>query len=246
MHNTIKILAVISSFLYVFCTDNLMAQQNTTISEDGKFYGRLDGGVIVANDTIYSISGSLTNLSVTATGTVSGEIKSKTGYAIGGALGYRLNDNFAVEAQISHLQFELDSASVDVAGTLTSGGSNLAVNVNTDIDLEGDVSTLTGMFNLFDRLPLANKLTPYVGAGLGFVNWEINLDSISQGGTTLTVNGQEDDTDLAANLIVGLEYPVTDQIWLGGRYTYIWTDTGTDISEDVTANIFQASAKFRF
>ena len=246
MQKTIKNLVVIASLVFFFCADNVMAQQNTTISDDGKFYGRLDGGVIVPNDTSYSISGSVTNANLTATGTVSGEIKSKTGYAIGGALGYQLNNNFAVEAQISHVQFELDSASVDVAGTLTSGGSNLTVNVNTDIDLEGDVSALTGMFNLFARLPLANNLTPYVGAGLGFVNWEINIDSISQGGTTLTVNGQDDDTDLAANLIAGLEYPVTDQIWLGGRYTYSWTNTGTDISEDVTANIFQASAKFRF
>lgn len=70
--------------------------------------------------------------------------------------------------------------------------------------------------------------------------------SLTFGGTKLTVNGSEDGTDLSAEMILGLNASIAESIEVGGRYTHIWTDTGTAFTDDVTAHMFEANILTRF
>jgi opacity protein-like surface antigen len=76
--------------------------------------------------------------------------------------------------------------------------------------------------------------------------WELNADSLTFGGTKLTVNGSEDGTDLSAKMIAGLNASIAESIKVGGRYRYIWTGTGTAFTEDVTVHIVKVNLLMRF
>ena len=69
------------------------------------------------------------------------------------------------------------------------------------LKVDGEVEALYGLANVI-LTPLGSqffegtKLTPLVGGGIGFVDWDEEIKSISSAGTTLTVNAKESDTDL--------------------------------------------------
>ena len=145
-----------------------------------------------------------------------------------------------------NVEAELDDASFDAAVTFTSGASNLAITAGGVVALDGDVNAINGKVNLLFH-PFDNKqFTPYIGGGLGLAAWEANLDSITFNGSTLTVNGSEDGTDLTAEAIVGLDAAVSDSVTFGGRYTYLWTDTGTAFTDDVTAHMVKFNVGMKF
>jgi opacity protein-like surface antigen len=224
---------------------NANAHEDTIIGSG--FYARLSAGAFMPTDTGYSVSGSRTGAGLTATGTVSGDIKTDIGQAFYGAMGHKLNKFISIEGELGYVSAGLDSASVDIAGTVTSGGNSLVVDESTDIDVNGDVSALSGMVNLIIHPSRWKKYLPYFGMGLGFVNWEREINSISQNGITLPIiNEKVDGTDLAAQFIAGIDMNLRDNISAGIRYQYVWTDTGDDFLDDVTANIIQASIRIRF
>jgi opacity protein-like surface antigen len=224
---------------------NANAYEDTIIGSG--FYARLSAGAFIPTDTGYSVSGSTTVFGLTATGTVSGDIKTDIGQAFYGAVGHKINKFISIEGELGYVRADLDSASVDIGGTLTSGGVNLVVDESTDVDVNGNASALSGMANLIVHPSRWKKYPPYVGVGLGFVNWEREINSVSQNGTTLFIaNGKEDGTDLAAQFIAGVDTNLRDNISAGIRYQYVWTDTGDSLLDDVTANIVQASIRIRF
>jgi opacity protein-like surface antigen len=232
--------------LFVVAALPLIMISNANAHEDtimgSGFYARLSAGAFMPTDTGYSVSGPTTVSGVTATGTVSGDFKTDIGQAFHGAVGHKLNKFISIEGELGYVRADLDSASVDIAGTLTSGGISLVVN-ETDIDVNGDVSALSGMANLITHPSRWKNYRPYIGAGLGFVNWEREINSI---GTLSIINGKEDGTDLAAQFIAGIDTNLRDNISAGIRYQYVWTDTGDNFLDDVTANIIQASIRIRF
>ena len=87
------------------------------------------------------------------------------------------------------MKAELDDASFDAAMIFTAGGSNLAITDGGVAELDGVVNAVNGKANLIFH-PFDNKqCTYYVGGGVGFAAWEVNLDSVTYDDTTLTVNG---------------------------------------------------------
>lgn len=78
------------------------------------------------------------------------------------------------------------------------------------------------------------------------MDWEIELNSKSQNVETLTINVKENETDLSANFIAGIDTNLFDKISAGVRYQYLWTNTGTVVSDDVTAHIAPTSIRIRF
>lgn len=104
-------------------------------------------------------------------GSGSGEISHDNGYAITGAIGTTWGP-VRIEGELSYRQNDLDNLTVtrlSVAGVGTfSGQANFA--------LDGEVSSLTGMANVWYDFQTGTNWTPFIGGGLGVsrVNMEIN------------------------------------------------------------------------
>ena len=222
------------------------AQQTKNLNADGSLYGRLSAGAFQPTDTGYSITGTASGLGITASVNVNGDIKTKVGRSFAGAVGYKFG-SFAIEGEIAHQKADLDEATLNASVTITSGGNTLNASGSATLDLEGSVSATSGMVNVLAMLPIGSSdFTPYLGAGVGGVDWEVKLNRISQGSNSLTVNGKESGTDLAASAIAGFDFKLGESVAGGLRYKYLWTDTGTAYTDDVTAHVFLASVKIAF
>ncbi len=98
-----------------------------------------------------------------------------------------------------------------VSGSLTgSGAFNIGVN--------GSIGTYNGLVNAIVR-PWGRAgfggFSPYFGGGLGFSNWDSHINGISPNGSSATVNSNGDETDLAADCILGFDYAINSQMSIG-------------------------------
>lgn len=107
---------------------------------------------------------------------------------------------------------------------------------NNDLDNpgNGDISSLAVMGNLLVDLALSESVRPFLGAGIGLAN--VDLD------------GDEDDTVFAYQAIAGLGFPLTHVTTLDLQYRYFATAdadfAGTEV-EYQTHNFF-AGLRFNF
>lgn len=107
-------------------------------------YGKLFGGVVFGAD--HDIAANLPGV-----GSGTGAVDTDTGYGVGGALGYRLSDMFAVEGEVAYRSNNVDSGVV--AGTAFDG--------------DGNINSLSFMANGVFTAPGKFGVAPYVGAGAG-------------------------------------------------------------------------------
>ena len=130
------------------------------------------------------------------------------------------------------------------------GGVNLA-SVGGEINVNGDIEAVYGQANVL-LTPFGSKkvgdgtLTPLFGGGIGFVDWEDTVDSISAGGTTLAVNGKESDTDGLISLIIGFDYSQNQNLSVGFRYKHGWADTGKNGFDDAEVDNITGNLTYRF
>ncbi len=214
------------------------AQQAQRATMDiGNAYVGLSGGIIIPDDVHDTYSGTITGSSNTSF---------KTGAAVTGFAGYHFNNFIAGEAELGYAAYDYDKAS----GTLSSGGTTLT----GSIGVNGDVTAWTGFANAIIT-PLGRAgFSPYIGGGLGFASVDAKINSVTLGGTTLAVNSKRSETDFAANILAGFDFPVSNNFALGARYRFVWinsggtsTSSGTTTKEDnATAHVISVTAKYRF
>ena len=119
------------------------------------------------------------------------------------------------------------------------------------LKVDGEVEALYGLANVI-LTPLGSqffegtKLTPLVGGGIGFVDWDEEIKSISSAGTTLTVNAKESDTDFLSVIMAGLEYDYSENMSLTIKYRHFWLDTGKNGVEDAEADNLLGNLRFKF
>lgn len=123
-----------------------------------------------------------------------------TGFAVSGAVGYRFAEGFRIEAELGYREHDLDNI------------ANVAV--------ESKVSALSAMANAYYDIQTDLGFTPYVGAGLGIS--QVEVDPVSVAGITLT--NKEDDTVFAYAAMAGINVPLTDEVALGFEYKYFGTE----------------------
>jgi len=117
--------------------------------------------------------------------------------------------------------------------------------------ITGDIDTFTALANVI-LTPLGNKtifgasVTPLVGAGVGFVDWEDEITGITVNGVTTAVTSKADDTDLLVSIMTGLEYTSSQQVTWAIKYRHSWTDTGKNGVEDAEADNVSASLAWLF
>lgn len=198
----------------------------------GDFYVGAGIGGVVPQSTSISASGVISG---------SGTISYKNSAAIVGMGGYHFNNYLAGEGELGYTSLDYDNATGSIGGV----SGSLAVN--------GHVDALVGLANAIVT-PLGRKdvWVPYVGAGLGFANSNSTIKGV--GTTTFSTAVTSDQTNLALNAIVGVDFPVADGFSLGARYQYLWVNSSSASSgggETVNdgnfgASIITAQAKYQF
>jgi opacity protein-like surface antigen len=212
--------------------------------EKGDFYASVNAGVAILNDVDYSASLSSQGLTASLAGTLTFD----NAASISGTAGYIINKWVRAEFELGYASFDHDKAKG--TGSLTVSGTTLA-SVSGEIDVKGDVDTLTGqgsvLFTPFQSIAVGNgSLTPLFGGGIGFVDWEDTVDSISAGGTTVTVNGTAEHTDAIYNITAGLEYSHSQNLFVGIRYRHVWADSGRNGFEDSEVDNITGNLTYRF
>ena len=233
---------VLLSLVFVLFTYSFAFAQTPEFNfKKDNVYLSLKAGVAILNDIDFSQSLSYAGVTANASGTSEYD----QGYSISGTIGYILNKLTRIEFELGFAEMDHDKATGAI--TFTSGGTTLAT-VGGSVNVIGEVKALTGTTNLLFT-PFGSKfggVTPFIGGGIGFVDWEVNIDSISAGGTTLVINGQETDTDFLSAIIAGLEYDHSDNIVLAIEYRHAWADTGKGGVDDAEADNMVGSFRYRF
>ena len=153
-----------------------------------------------------------------------GETEYDTGYGISGSIG-RYWGKFRLEGEISYRQNDLDKL------TITSlGAAGVLVTGVAAFDLGGDISSLGFMVNAYRDFDAGGNWAPFVMAGIGGAN--INLDATSIGGVAVTYD--ESDTVIAYQVGAGVGYKFSPKTSVNLSYRFLGTsdptfDDGVDV-----------------
>ncbi len=133
-----------------------------------------------------------------------------TSSVFSGAFGFRFSKNIRTELElVYHPDFAVDEK------FLTSG---------IEVETKAEISSLASFANVYYDIPLG-RVTPFVGAGIGFSRNE--LFDISNTAMTGPFTGQsiisngDNKTSFAWQLIVGCSIPIRDSLALDLSYHYM-------------------------
>lgn len=241
MQKLVGLVAALLGAAFVLSATPVLAQQPRTATW-GKFYAGITAGAVIPEDVNLSASGTVGGVASSA----SGKISYKNAAAVSGLVGYHLNDYLAGEAELGYASVDYDH--------ITGSGTVGSVTFSGTATVNGHTDVLTGMVDGIVTPMGRSRISPYVGAGVGFANLDSHLDSVSAAGVTQTVNASESETDFAFNVLAGIDFAVTDSLSLGARYRYLWINTSssstsaglTTKSGDTTAHVITANATWRF
>lgn len=144
---------------------------------------------------------------------VDGEISFDTGVGIIAAVGNDFDNGFRAEAEFGYRKNDMDEldATVYIYGDAYSGSGSI----------DGDVTAIALMANAFYDFMPQGKVSPFIGAGLGFANVEGELEG-----------SEEDDNVFAYQAVAGVAFSVTQQMKIDVQYRYFATEDadfdGTD------------------
>ena len=234
---------VLLSLVFVlFAFSSAVADTPVFKSADGKLYGSINVGVVILNDIDFSAAASGGGVTVTAAGSYSFDAAA----SFGGALGYVVSDFVRTELELGYQKIDYDKVDLG-GGTITPSGAATVTYAAGEYDVNGEIDAFTLSTNVI-LTPLGNKtllgvsVTPLVGAGIGFVDWESEITTID----TQTIDGKEDDTDFLVSIMAGLEYASSQQVTWAIKYRHMWADTGKNGVEDAEADNISANLKIAF
>ncbi len=135
------------------------------------------------------------------------DLNFKTGYMVGGFVGYRWCEGFRVEGEVSYRRNTLKS--VDVSYSDFEGDSEFSDTVSIE-RVHGHHSLVTYMANLLYEIDTCSSFTPYVGAGIGY-------------GHEITKTGlcEDKDNGFAWQAIAGVEYTILPCTDLAIEYRFL-------------------------
>jgi opacity protein-like surface antigen len=144
-------------------------------------------GAVIANDSDFDA------------GPLSGEFTFDTGFGFVAAVGNSMQNGGRIEAELGYRKNDFDEVKFDGLG---KG------------DIDGDISSLSGMGNAYYDFSTEGSFSPFIGAGLGFANIEADLDDASS----------EDDTVFAYQFILGGSFASSETLSVDLQYRYFATD----------------------
>ena len=132
-------------------------------------------------------------------GVDTGEFTFDSGFGFVAALGSSAESGARAEAELGYRKNDFDKIKVDGLGKA---------------DIDGDLTSLSLMGNIYYDFPTEGSFSPYIGAGLGFANLDADLDDF----------GDEDETELAYQLILGGSFTPGAGLSIDLQYRYFATD----------------------
>ena len=134
---------------------------------------------------------------------------------------------------------------MNISGSVTFGATT--VPYGGEVDLKGDIDALHFLTNVI-LTPLGNKtlfgasVTPLVGAGIGFFDYESKITAVG----TQTATSEVSNTDFLVSIMAGLEYTSSQQVTWAIKYRHMWADTGKNGVEDAEADNIYGKFKNSF
>lgn len=131
-------------------------------------------------------------------------VERKTGFLVGGALGYKFLSTSPIdcrlEGEIAYRQNEFDNIKIEGKKVGLSGHSNfMTYMVNGYLDLNLNFT----------------PITPYIGAGLGFADIWGKVKAADGG------HGKLDTSGFVYQFMAGATYPICHKVDLGVEYRYL-------------------------
>lgn len=131
-------------------------------------------------------------------------MESDTGWAGGIAAGYAYGNNIRVEGEVTYQRNDLDKLSL--------GAASLA--------LTGDVSNTALLLNGYYDFANSSPWTPFISAGLGVA--QVNINDLNVPGSGLP-NTDDKDTVFAYQVGAGVSYAVSKEVSFDVKYRYFAT-----------------------
>lgn len=141
------------------------------------------------------------------------EVEFDTGWGITVIpLGYRLSDMLSISLSTGYYEADVDNVTFDDA-----------ILGSTTVDAGGELEVIPIMLNVVGHVPLFDRLSLYLGGGIGAVYTDLEA-SATMGGVTDTHS--DDDWDFGLTGIAGLAYEIVDcvNVTVGYRYHHIFRD----------------------
>jgi len=140
---------------------------------------------------------------------------SNPGFAVTGAVGKELGYGLRAEGEIGYRQIDIGHATV-----YAPGGTGIASGAGT-----GNSHAVSFMGNGYYDFTTGSRFVPYVGAGIGFA--DVNLDRVGVNGVPVT---NDSDLAFAYQAMAGVGYQLTPNgtIFTGYRYFAVADPTFTD------------------
>jgi outer membrane protein OmpA-like peptidoglycan-associated protein len=151
-----------------------------------------------------------------------------TGFAGALALGWAYGNGARAELELAHRRNDLDSLSGTTAGA-------------------GDITSWSGMVNVYYDLKTGTPFTPYFGAGIGAAR--ASLEASPVGGSRV----DESDTAFAYQLIAGVGYRLNENASVFTDYRYfattglgLSTQSGTAVDADYNNHTVMIGLRYNF
>jgi len=138
-------------------------------------------------------------------GSFVGDTSTKMGYRVGGSIGYDFNSSVGAEAEVSYGNAGLNAYTCSIG----CGG------IPSNPALTGSASLLTVMGNLVLGTQMG-AFHPYVGVGAGAADVFLSVPDFQFGPDGL----KDNNWTWAAQAFVGVDFALTKNVSLGGRYRY--------------------------
>ena len=234
---------LLSLVFVLFAYSPAVADTPVFNSKDGKVYASINAGVTFLNDI--GVSGSASGGGYTVTAAF--DLTFDEGASFGGAVGYVISDFVRTELELGFENIEHDK----IKGTLDITSASSTTSISGEAGITGEIDAFTALANVI-LTPLGNKtlfgasVTPLVGAGIGFVDWEDEITGITVNGVTTAASGKAEDTDLLVSIMAGLEYTSSQQVTWAIKYGHMWLNNGKNGVEDAEADNITANLKIAF
>ena len=124
------------------------------------------------------------------------------GFGLGGAVGYEF-EQIRIEGEITYRSNDIDNINGFFFG--------------------GDIDAVSYLINGFVDFETGNRFKPYIGAGIGVSDVEINPNADTKFPVDFVTGGDNDDTVFSYQLVAGLRYAVSEPVTLDLSYRYFAT-----------------------
>ncbi len=145
----------------------LAAMTSLAAAQDEGAYGRLYGGLASVEGMTFS-DAATANL----------DLEGDTGLTFGGAIGYRTGFGLRTELDVTYTSADMDGTFQENVQLFVPCGET-PDNPCLDGTIDGDYTGLSGMAMVYYDLNTGSALVPYVGAGIGLIDADIEAETLA-------------------------------------------------------------------